>query len=109
MYAGIVLDPLVEGGDGAVFVGLRVEDATAPEDVVDSDDTPGSQKLDGLLVVGGVAGLVGVDEDDIKDPVVEGFQGIERGTEAEVDLVAVRTLGVELPGDLRQPPGRCHR
>ena len=51
------------------FVGL-VEDPPAPQRVVDQDDATGAHAGEDLVVVRGVAGLVGVDERQI-DRVVE--------------------------------------
>lgn len=43
----------------------RVDDAAEPEHVVDEDKSARAQQLKAALVIGVVAGLVGVDEDEV--------------------------------------------
>src|SRR5206468_11359475 len=61
-HPGIGRDPVVEGpdGDGVVVLVAVAEHAAAPERVVGEKETAGPQPRQDLLVVGGVALLVGV-------------------------------------------------
>ena len=95
----------VEGADGLrvgrlVFV---VEDTSGPEDVVEGDEaTIGELRQDGF-VVGGVVGLVGIDEDEAEG-AIEGGDGVERGGEAQLDAVAVGAAVEVLLGDAGMLP-----
>ena len=55
-----------ERAGGLVDLGLRAEDLPAPQGVVEGDDPAGLEEPEDELVVGVVAGLVGVDEGEVE-------------------------------------------
>src|SRR5438445_13009609 len=64
--ASVVLDVVVEGDDCVVVLLLGVEDAAAPEDVIDGDQAVGGEQRQGGFEVVEVVALVGVDEDEVE-------------------------------------------
>src|SRR5438552_17401852 len=79
---------VVEGAQRRRVLGgvARVGDRAAPEDVVEADHASRAEARQELLVVGAVAGLVGVDEDQVDlRRAREGADGLDGGRDAERD------------------------
>ena len=57
---------VVEGSDGARAVVLRVQHGAAPQHVVEDHQATLTESRDDLLDVSQVAGLIGVDEREVK-------------------------------------------
>src|SRR5205823_1834161 len=86
----------VVGGDGAVELGdgpgvvarvVRIQDAAAPQHVVDGDDPTVGELGKHVFVVVAVVGLVGVDEHDVEGTVERG-QRLEGRAHADLDAIA---------------------
>src|SRR3989442_277771 len=81
-------EEVVQGaeGDRVVRHVARVGHRAAPEDVVEADHASRAEARQELLVVGAVAGLVGVDEDQVYlRRAREGADGLDGGRDAERD------------------------
>src|SRR5947209_60312 len=65
---GVAAETLEEGAgaDDAVVVAAVVDDLALADDVVGDDDGAGARELEGPVEVGGVVGLVGVEEDEVE-------------------------------------------
>jgi len=74
---------------------LGVKHPSAPEDIVQSDQTARGQESHRLLVVGGVVFLVGVDIHKV-EARFQPAQGVEGGLLADLNLVSVRASAKKL-------------
>ena len=103
-------DPIVLDGTAVVAAdrlgGLvghrRVDDGAAPQRVVGQQEASGAQAGHQLLVVVGVAGLVGVDEGQVDDRVVgQGAEGLDGRGDGQLDAIVEPGAGPGLAGDAR--------
>ncbi len=81
---------VVEATDrlGVVVVDVGVDHRTAPQRVVDADQTVGREPGEELFVVVDVAALVGVDEREVDDGVGrQRAQRLDRGRDPQLDAV----------------------
>ena len=60
------LDQTVKGNDGVIIRVVRMEDFATPQDVVGHDQSARLEQREARLIIIGVVGLVGVDENQIE-------------------------------------------